>query len=68
LVDLIFLLGIKKNEDDAVALLGRTLTEMFHQPGLISHIRGNPEYGNFMEMVFEQFSQQKRKRTQSIFA
>lgn len=68
LVDLIFLLGIKKNEDDAVALLGRTLTEMFHQPGLISQIRSNPEYGNFMEMIFEQFSQQRRKRNQSIFA
>lgn len=67
-VDWVFLLGIKKREDDVVMLLGKTLTELIHQPGLLNRLRTNPEYTRFIELIFEQFIQQKRQRSQSIFS
>ena len=67
-VDWVFLLGIKKREDDVVMLLGKTLTELIHQPGLLNRLRTNPEYKRFIELIFEQFIQQKRQRSQSIFS
>lgn len=66
-VNLVFLLGIKKDADEAFTLFNKVLASLINNIHLINRIKADTSYDNFISTVETLYSIQMKKRNDSIF-